>query len=174
MLRKSTNIPVTQETAKASFPAAVGPWMGFGSLRDEMERLFDAFEPRVWFDRAPVEMRRSGMEFPLSPAVDLTEDEKGYAITAELPGLAPDAIDVKISNGTLSISGEKSEERNEKDANYRLSERRWGSFQRTIRMPENVEHDKIDAQYSQGVLTVHLPKSKAAMESERKISVKAA
>ena len=78
------------------------------------------------------------------------------------------------NNGALTISGEKSEEKQEKDANYHLSERRWGSFLRAIRMPENVDLDKIDAQFSQGILTIHLPKSKAAIESERKISVKAA
>lgn len=174
MLKKSTNVPVTRETAKASRPATFGPWTGFGSLRDEMERLFDAFEPRHWFDRPTTALQFAGTEFPLSPAVDLTEDDKGYAITAELPGLEPDAIEVKVNNGALTISGEKSEEKQENEANYHLSERRWGSFQRTIRMPDNVDRDKIDAQFSQGVLTIHLPKSKAAIESERKISVKAA
>lgn len=119
-------------------------------------------------------MRLARAEFSLSPAIDLTEDDKGYAITAELPGLEPGAIDVKVNNGTLTIKGEKSEEKQEKDANYHLSERRWGSFQRTIRMPDNIDHDKIDAQFSQGVLKIHLPKSKAAIASERKISVKAA
>ncbi|WP_417728783.1 Hsp20/alpha crystallin family protein [Roseovarius sp.] len=169
MFGKSTNVPVTRESSTPS--RSLSPWTGFGSLRDEMERLFDNFEPRLWFDRPLAE---SGQIFPLCPAIDLTESEKGYAITAELPGLEPDAIHVKISNGTLTISGEKSEEKTEGDASYHLSERRWGSFQRTIRMPENVEQDKIDAQFSKGVLTIHMPKSKAALASEKTIKVKAA
>ena len=169
MLGKSTNVPVTRETRASA--RSLSPWTGFGSLRDEMERLFDNFEPRLWFDRPDVE---SGRSFPLCPAIDLTETEKGYAITAELPGLEPDAVHVKISNGTLTISGEKSEENKEEDASHHLSERRWGSFQRAIRMPENIEQDKIDAQFSKGVLTIHMPKSKAALASEKTITVKAA
>lgn len=169
MLGRSTNVPVTRETHAPN--RSLSPWAGFGSLRDEMERLFDNFEPRLWVDRPIAE---SGRSFPLWPAIDLTETEKGYSVTAELPGLESDAVHVKISNGTLTISGEKSEEKVEEDASHHLSERRWGSFQRTIRMPENVEQDKIDAQFSKGVLTVHMPKSKAALASEKTITVKAA
>lgn len=174
MPKNSTDVPVPHETA-APAPArmfAPAPWMGLGSLRDEMERLFDAFEPRHWFDRADTARTERG--FPLCPAIDLTEDEKGYAVSAELPGLEADAIQIKISNGTLSISGEKSEEKTEGDANHHLSERRWGSFQRTIRMPENVDQDKIEATFSKGVLTVQMPKSAAALASEKTIAVKAA
>ncbi len=169
MADKSTDIPVTREARATNRP--INPWTGFGSLRDEMERLFDSFEPRLWFDRALPETSRG---FPLCPAVDLTETEKGYAVTAELPGLDPDGIHVKISNGTLTISGEKSDEKKEGDESHHLSERRWGSFQRTIRMPENIEHDKIEAEFSKGVLTIQLPKSKAALASEKTITVKAA
>lgn len=169
MLGKSTNVPVTRESRAPS--RSLSPWTGFGSLREEMERLFDNFEPRLWFDRPNEE---SGRTFPLCPAIDLTESDKDYAITAELPGLEPDAIHIKISNGTLTISGEKSEETTEDDASHHLSERRWGSFQRTIRMPENVEQEKIDAQFAKGVLTIHMPKSKAALASEKTIKVKAA
>lgn len=169
MLGKSTNVPVTRESRTPSH--TLSPWTGFGSLRDEMERLFDNFEPRHWFDR-PASDR--GQTFALCPAIDLVEDEKGYAVSAELPGLEPEAIHVKISNGTLTISGEKSEEKVEDDASHHLSERRWGSFLRTIRMPDNVDKDKIDAQFSKGVLTVHMPKSEAAMAAEKTIAVKAA
>lgn len=166
---KPTNVPITRDSHSAT--RSPTPWSGFGSLRDEMERLFDSFEPRLWFDRPIVTSERA---FPLCPAIDLLETDKGYAITAELPGLEPDAIHVKLSNGTLTISGEKSDEKTEVDANYHLSERRWGSFQRTVRMPENVEQDKIDAQFAKGVLTIHMPKSKAALASEKTIAVKAA
>jgi len=169
MLGRPTNVPVTRG---ARAPAtSLGPWSGFGSLRDEMERLFDTFEPRLWFDRSFAESERS---FLLCPAIDLVETEKDYAITAELPGLEADAVHVKVNNGTLTISGEKQEEKKEEDASHHLSERRWGSFQRTIRMPENVDYDTIYAQFSKGVLTIHMPKSKAALASEKVIKVKAA
>ncbi len=172
MSKKPANVPVAQDTGSPEHP--VSPWTGFTSLRDEIERLFDAFEPRQWFDRRSAASGLAGREFPLCPAVDLTENEKSYSVTAELPGLEPDAIQVKVSNGTLTISGEKTEQKEEHDTSHHLSERRWGSFQRSIRMPENVDTDKIDAKFSNGVLTIQIPKSAAALASEKTISVKAA
>ncbi|MFX0541465.1 Hsp20/alpha crystallin family protein [Roseovarius sp. S4756] len=171
MPKQSGNVPVSRESGNAS--RGLSPWTGFGSLRDEMDRLFDAFEPGLWFDRSPGQTRGQGHAFPLFPAMDLTETEKAYKITAELPGMDPEAVHVKTSNGALVISGEKSEETKEEDASHHLSERRWGSFQRSIRLPENVDYGKIDAQFSKGVLTIDVPKSQAALESEKTIKIKA-
>ncbi|MFX0546753.1 Hsp20/alpha crystallin family protein [Roseovarius sp. S1116L3] len=171
MPKESTNVPVKRTSGPAS--RGLRPWAGFDSLRDEMDRLFDAFEPSLWFDRSPARSEREGGAFALYPAMDLTETEKGYTITAEIPGMDPEAVHVKTSNGALVISGEKTEERKEEDASHHLSERRWGSFQRSIRLPENADHDKIDAHFSKGVLTVQVPKSKAALDSEKAIKVKA-
>ncbi|KAA9006707.1 Hsp20/alpha crystallin family protein [Histidinibacterium aquaticum] len=172
MSKKTSNVPVTRETGASRSP--LGSWSGFSNLRDEMERLFDAFEPGLWFDRTPAVRERAGREWPLSPAIDLTENGEGYAVTAELPGLDPEAIKIKVSNGMMTISGEKTEEKREEDESHHLSERRWGSFQRSIRIPEDVDRDKIDAAFSKGVLTIHLPKSKEAKSSEKTIAIKAA
>lgn len=173
-MKKKTQIPVTREGDASAPRGAPATWAGFGNLRDEMERFFDAFEPRLWFDRSARDIGRWRHDIIPNPAIDLTENKKAYAITAELPGLEPDAIEVKISNGMISISGEKSEEKKEEKENYHLSERRWGSFQRAIRLPDDVDQSKIDAQFAKGVLTINMPKSKEALAAERKITVKSA
>ncbi|MHC2791871.1 HSP20 family molecular chaperone IbpA [Mesorhizobium jarvisii] len=77
-------------------------------------------------------------------------------------------------NHTLTIKGEKQEEKEEKDKDYYLSERRYGSFQRSFQLPDGVDADKIDASFTKGVLTVKLPKTAEAQKAEKKITVKAA
>ena len=107
------------------------------------------------------------------PAVDVAEREKQYEITAELPGLDENNIEVKVANGTLTIKGEKREEKEDKKKDYYLSERRYGSFRRSFSVPDGVDTDKIEANFKKGVLTVILPKSAEAQKQEKKIAVKA-
>ena len=83
-------------------------------------------------------------------------------------------IELKVSDGMLSITGEKSEEKEEKKKDYYLSERSYGSFERSFRIPEGVDADKIEASFKNGVLTVTLPKKAEAQKPEKKIAVKAA
>lgn len=108
-----------------------------------------------------------------APAVDLTEDDKTYKVTAELPGMDEKDIDVTVSGGALVIKGEKKEEKEEKDKNYYLSERSYGSFRRSFSLPEGVDQDKITANFAKGVLTVTLPKTADAQKAQKKIEVKA-
>ena len=103
----------------------------------------------------------------------LVEKDKEFAITAELPGLDEKNVEVKLSNGNLVISGEKKDEREEKDKDHFFSERRYGSFKRVFRVPEGVDADKIDAAFDKGVLTVRLPKTAEAQKPEKKIEIKA-
>lgn len=169
MTGKPTHVSVTDDS---STPArSLDPCTDLGSLGDEMERLFDCFEPRFWIDRG---LPDSDLSFPLCPAGDLAETGNASALSAELPGLEPDAIHVKINNGILTISGGKSEEKKEKDESHHLSERRRGSFQRSIRVPVNVEQDRIEARIANGVVKICLPKSKAAPAAEQTLAVKAA
>ena len=113
--------------------------------------------------------------FRLAPALDLVEKNGGYVITAELPGLDEKNVEVKLSNGALTIRGEKKEETEKEGKEYHLSERRYGSFQRAFRVPEGADSGKIEASFRNGVLTVKLPKSAEAKASEKKkIDVKAA
>ncbi len=95
-----------------------------------------------------------------------------YEVTAELPGMDPSNITVKFSTGTLTIKGEKKEEKEEKGKDYVLSERRWGSFQRSFRVPTSIDEEKIEATFSNGVLTIVLPKSAEAQQAEKTIDIK--
>jgi HSP20 family protein len=108
------------------------------------------------------------------PAIDIVEDEKAYKITAEVPGLEEKDIDVAVSNHTLTIKGEKSYEKEEKNKDHHVSERAYGSFQRSFTLPEGVDADKIAAELAKGVLTVTLPKTAEAQKPAKKIEVEAA
>ncbi|WP_018237647.1 Hsp20/alpha crystallin family protein [Ensifer sp. BR816] len=150
-------------------------WLPFDSLRSEIDRLFDDFAPTLWHRPfASAFMRRMPQvsHMRVAPAVDLAETDTSYKITCELPGMEEKDIEVAISSGTLTIRGEKQEEKEEKTKEYVLSERRYGSFQRAFRLPDGVDIDNIAANFAKGVLTVTLPKTAEAQQSERKIQVK--
>ncbi|MHC2582306.1 HSP20 family molecular chaperone IbpA [Bradyrhizobium diazoefficiens] len=109
-----------------------------------------------------------------TPAVDVTESDKAYEITAELPGMDEKDIEVNVANDGLIIKGEKKFEREEKQKDYYVSERRYGSFERHFGLPKDVEADKIEASFRNGVLKVTLPKTAEAQKPAKKIEVKAA
>ncbi len=142
----------------------------WSSLRSEMDRLFDTFTSR--FSVTPFLSPRFGsVPNVLSPAVDITEEEGAFKVTAEVPGLAEKEIQVSLSGDTLTIKGEKRQEREEKGKNRYLSERSYGEFQRAFSLPADVDREKIEAAFANGVLTVTLPKTVKA--APKKIEVKA-
>lgn len=96
------------------------------------------------------------------PAIDVTEDENGLALTAEVPGIEKDDLDVAFEDGVLIIRGEKKEEKKTETAGTHRLERRYGHFERRIRLPDNVDTGKIEASYRDGVLKLAIPKSEQA------------
>ena len=108
------------------------------------------------------------------PAVDFTETDKAYEVTAELPSMDEKNIEVKLLNHTLTIKGEKRDEKEETKKDYYMHERSFGSFQRTLTVPQGVDTDKVEASFRKGILIVNLPKSAEAQKAEKKITVKAA
>ena len=171
------NTPVE---VKKSAPAAANAPDTWRSFRTEMDRLFDRFAGgwgmpslRRMFDAEPAFQYESSFAMP-SPAVDISEDDGAYKVTAELPGMAEKEIEVVVSGDTLSIKGEKRLEKEQKEKNFHLSERSYGSFQRSFYVPDGVDRDKIAADFSKGVLTVTMPKTAKAMEQTKKIEVKSA
>jgi HSP20 family protein len=175
MADTTSKLPVKTEKAPAGMPQA---WRPFESLRQEIDRLFDDFGGgfgRLPFrgsllDLAP--FRRSETTFAMMPAVDVSETEKAYEITADLPGIDEKNVEVKLANGVLTITGEKQDEKEEKKKDYYMRERSFGSFQRNFQVPEGVDVDKIEANFKKGVLSVTLPKSPEAQKAEKKIAVK--
>jgi HSP20 family protein len=172
------NTPVeVKKTAPAPTPAgATDAWRSF---RTEMDRLFDRFAGgwgmpslRRMFEAEPAFRHESSFTLP-SPAVDITEDDTGYKVTAELPGMSEKEIEVVVSGDMLTLKGEKQQEREQKEKNFYLSERSYGSFQRSFYVPDGVDRDKIAADFSKGVLTITMPKSAKAVQQQKKIAVKA-
>jgi HSP20 family protein len=175
MAETENKVPVRSgEKPSAGAPA----WHPFGSLRNEMNRLFDDFDRGFWrspfrnslFDIVPFTQRQ--LAWQTAPAVDIVEKDNAYVITAELPGIDEKNIDVKLVNDALTIKGEKQEEKEEKKKDYYLQERHYGSFERSFTLPPGVDADKIEASFSKGVLTLTLPKKAEAMKPEKKIAVK--
>lgn len=149
-------IPVGRDRTAAS------PFM---SLQREIDRLFDDFSrgfPTFTGNGATAVM----------PNMDVTETDKEIEITAELPGLEEKDVQVNVADNLLTIRGEKKAEKEQKDKNYRLVERSYGSFERTLELPEGVNADAIKANISKGVLKVTVPKPAPAQA--KKIDVKSA
>ena len=149
------------------------------SFHDEMDQLFDRFAGgfgmptlRRWFNVEPASTYESSFKFP-NPAVDVTEDDKAYKVTAELSGLEEKDIDVSVAGGMLTVKGEKGYEKDGKNQNRHVSERAYGSFQRSFALPDNVDADKISADMAKGVLTITLPKTAQAAK-QQKIQVRKA
>ena len=139
------------------------------SLHHSIDRLFEnawgggpsgtSLLPDIWGTR------------DLMPRLDLVEDENGFRITAELPGMTDKDVQVSMSDHTLTISGEKKEEKETKDKQVYRSERAYGSFRRVVELPGEVDADKVNASFANGVLTIEMPKSKEAQEKVRQIPV---
>lgn len=168
------DMTMAEEKSKAPAPVERRP---LESLRGEIDRLFEHFD-RTWhspFRRSMVDFEplwRSATSWASAPAVDITEKDDAYEVAAELPGMEEKDVNVNVSGGMLTITGEKKEEKEEKKKDYHLSERRYGAFERAFALPPGVDADKIDAAFKNGVLTVTLPKTAEAKTKEKKITIK--
>lgn len=128
---------------------ALMPWTG-GSLRKEMDRLFDRFFEPAWG-----EMPALG---DWSPTVDVNEEKDTITVKAELPGVEQKDIAVSLHDGVLSIKGEKRAEKEEQDKRYHRVERSYGAFYRAIQLQSAVDAGKVAATFKDGVVTITLPK----------------
>ncbi len=137
-------------------------WNPFDGLQREVERLFDDFSRGYATPRTQ----------DLTPSIDVTETDKEVEITAELPGLEEKDVQVNVADNLLTIRGEKKAEREDKNKDYHVVERSYGSFSRTLELPESVDADAIQATMSKGVLKVVVPKPAPAQV--KKVSIKSA
>jgi HSP20 family protein len=141
----------------------LAPAREFEGFRREIDRFWDSF-----FERRAARVEE-GEEW--LPALELAETENEYVVKAEVPGMDPKDIDISLSDGMLTIRGEKKQEREEKEADYHLVERSYGSFARSIQISKPVQGEKITASHKNGVLKIVLPKSEEAKKKEIKIKV---
>lgn len=175
MSEAATKLPVKNETTSSQLPRTTD-WRPFDTLRNQVDRLFRDFETSLFqgpFTRDLGEMFGSGFNFPLKPALDVVEKDSAFEVTAELPGLDTKAIQLKVMDGILTISGEKTEEKEEKAKDRYVSERKYGSFRRSFQLPGSVDPNKIEASYKDGILRVTLPKSQEAQKAEKVIPITA-
>ena len=154
-------------------PEASTALSAFDELHHEMNSLFGRFFHRDPFRALNLPAQIKG--FDLTPTVDVAEKDDAYEITAELPGIAETDVAVTLDGGILTISGEKKEDKNEEKKNVRISERRYGSFQRSFSLPNDADEQKISADFKKGVLKVTVGRAEQAKKSgARHISIKAA
>lgn len=151
----------------------------FGDFRNEIETLhrnIDRLFGSAWTGGifGPTLLSDSWTKGDLVPSIDVTEDEKAFRVTVELPGMTEKDVAVTVADRTLTIRGEKKEEKEQKDKEVYRRERAFGSFHRAMELPADVDANKIDASFKNGVLTIQLPKSKEAQEKVKQIAVKAA
>lgn len=142
-------------------------WNPFREMEDIQNRL------SPWFGR--IALRGSGDE-PMTvsewaPLVDITEDDKEYLIKAELPEVKKEDVKVTVEDGTLTINGERKFEKEEKDKKYHRIERSYGSFVRSFALPEGTSGSKVSAEFKDGVLKVHLPKTEATKPKAIEVKV---
>ena len=137
------------------------PWREIDQMQREMDNLFNRI---ARYDRP-----RVAADFP---AINIWANEDGLVVTAELPGMNPDDIDISVVNETLTLSGLRQPDELQDGDKYHRRERRQGKFNRTFQLPFAIEADKVDAIFENGVLHISLPRAEA--EKPKKITVKAA
>jgi HSP20 family protein len=140
-------------------------WEPFGSLRRDVERLFEDFSRDLgWSPPATTGMA-------MAPRVDVSETDTELKIEAELPGIDQKDVEVVLSEGRLTIKGEKKQEKEEKKKDYHLVERSYGAFARSIALPFEADADQVKASFAKGVLTVTVPKPPEIKAKEKRIPV---
>jgi len=139
----------------------------FVSLQREIDRLFDDFGKGF-----PSFGDFGGKSAAMLPTMDVAETDKEIEVTAELPGLEEKDVQINVVENVLTIRGEKKAEKEQKDKNYRLVERSYGSFERSLELPDGVNLDAIKATIDKGVLKVTVPKPTPAQV--KKVEVKSA
>lgn len=141
------------------------PFRDTVSLRDAMDRLFEEsiVRPRTWLEPA---------RGAATLALDVHESDDAVTVRASIPGVKPEDIDISLTGDTLTIKGETREETEKREGNYHMRERRFGTFQRSISLPTQVNADKANAEFENGVLTLTLPKVEEVKPKAIKIRTK--
>lgn len=156
-------------------PGEERPFQVFGTEIESLHRDIDRLFESIWTGGVePSLLSAAWTTRDVAPRLDFVDDDNRFRLTVELPGMTDKDVDVSLTDRTLTISGEKKEDKEKKDKEVYRRERAYGSFRRVMELPGDVDADKIHAAFQDGVLTIDLPKSKEAQEKVRRIPVKAA
>ena len=143
---------------------ATRPIQDLFSIHNEMSRLFDNWH-------RPTRYRAEGENLDWMPVVDISEANEHVEIRAEIPGLSEKDVQVSVTDDVLTLKGEKKQESDENDQKYHRVERSYGRFQRSFTLPANLDPEDIEAKFTNGVLTVSIPKVKEVQPKEIQIRV---
>jgi len=135
-------------------------WQEMDQLQREMNRLFEPYTPTRF---------RTATGYP---SMNIWANEDGLIVTAEVPGVSPDEIDINVVGETLTLSGERKPDELEEGAHYHRQERGYGKFTRSVQLPFSVDVNKVEAIFHKGVLNINLPRAEA--DKPKKIAVKSA
>jgi HSP20 family protein len=171
MIKKKEKLPAeTNGSRRINVPVqASNAWEPLNRLRDEFDRMFDE-TPGNSFGSKMLQKFYNNAD----PVVEMRDKKDEYELVAEVPGMSSKDIEINLSDGMLRLSGEKSESREKKGESFLFSERQYGMFERAIELPPGIDHQKVNAEARDGLLTIHLPKSAEARKKERKIPINSA
>ncbi len=164
--RRTQNVPVTRREPATDTASRAGSLAAF---RSEMDRLLEGFVRGSWLEPAAAWSRSGDWPSAFVPTVDVTEGPRRITIRAEVPGIDPSDIEVSVSGSMLTIQGRKEESTEDREDDRFHCERRFGSFTRTIELPEAADLDAIEAEQHHGVLTIRVPRQAEA--APRKVEV---
>jgi len=142
-------------------PVLWGPVFGPRGLQDEMNSMFSGYSDE----------QAGKAVSTLTPAIDLVDTGDRVEVKVELPGMAKDDVDISLKDDTLTIKGEKKQEREEKEENRYYVERTYGSFSRTLTLPSKVNPDGVEARFRDGVLEINLPKAEEEKVKEIQVQI---
>ena len=142
---------------------SLGPFDPLSDFRRDMDRLFDAF----FGGGGPLVAGASAATAMPMPRIDVREDEHELCVTADMPGVKPSEVDLRVEGDVLVISGERKNEAERKDENVHVMERGYGRFRRSVQLPFTPDPDQVRADYSHGVLTIRMPMQPQAERSRR-------
>lgn len=177
MAEAVTKMPIRVSSAdrRSSMRGAAHP---VEQLRTEIDRLLSDFLRGYWhipFRRSAVDVEpiwRGDISLGATPTVDIVDKDDAYKLTAELPGVDEKQVEIRFANGTLTIEGKKDEEPEDARQDHFVSERHFGDFHRTFRVPDGVDPDKIEANFKNGVLSVTLPKTAKSLRKQKTAEIK--
>lgn len=150
---------------------AITRWNPFRELDDFNDRMNRAFGRSMLARDLDIPRKDALVDFDWAPSVDIAESAEEFQIKAELPEVKKEDVKIRVENGVLSITGERKHEKEEQNKKWHRVERSYGSFTRTFSLPENIDEAKVRAEFKDGMLIMHIPKSATAKPKSVEIKI---
>jgi HSP20 family protein len=162
-LQEDRRVPSGSREEKEVYEMALSPFRGFYDMQSEMNRMFD----EMFGNLARVGRQQVDQPTRWAPALDVLQEDGDILVRAELPGVKQEDVDITFHNGVLTISGERKAEEQREGSGYYVRERRYGSFRRSMTLPQGADESNISARFQDGVLEVRVAGAAAVQEPKR-------